>query len=307
MLLKRFIPYYFFCRVLFRYRVLFIYFNGGPFMLKKYVLHAMEPIFYKLAKIKIVVMPFGGDVQVMTRSKNLYYKHAMVSDYPMFWKYYDLNGKNIDRWTRHADWVVAGGDSVDYMYHWDSLMVSGLSIDTKHWEPEERMRHEEKAGLRILHAPNHPMLKGTDALIAAIELLKNEGLNIELILLRGVPNAEIRRAMIDADLLADQFVIGWFGLFALEGMAMGKPVLCNLRNDLIELFVKADMVERHEIPLINTDLLDIADKIRWAYYNREELSAIGEKGRDFVQKHQSVERFGRNFSEILNALGIRNE
>ncbi|MHC5076615.1 MAG: hypothetical protein ACYTFM_09330, partial [Planctomycetota bacterium] len=41
--LKRCIPYYFFCRALFRYRVLFICYNGGPFILKQYFLHALEP------------------------------------------------------------------------------------------------------------------------------------------------------------------------------------------------------------------------------------------------------------------------
>ncbi|UCG08669.1 MAG: glycosyltransferase, partial [Desulfobacterales bacterium] len=295
--MKRIIPYYLFCRVLFRYRALFIYFNGGPFISKKYVLHALEPIFYKVAKAKVVVMPYGGDVQVLTRSRNLYFKHAVACDYPRFWEKYGLNRKNIDRWTRHAGWVITGADWIEYMYHWDSLMLGHFSIDMERWAPAERKGHQESAKLRILHAPNHPMIKGTDALVAAIELLKSEGLDLELILLRGVPNDEIRRAMQDVDLVADQFVIGWYAMFAIEAMAMGKPVLCYLRKDLVELYVKAGLVVEDEIPLINTDLSDIASKIRWAYYHREELRAKGKRGREFVKKHHSIERIGRFFAE----------
>ena len=303
-LLKPLTSYYLFCRALFRYRVLFIYFNGGPLYSMK-LLYRLEPIFYKLAKIKIVVMPYGSDVQILTRCKNLYFRHAVGCDYPKFWKDHAHNPKNIERWTRHANWVISGADWVEYMHHWDTLMLGHFSIDMERWAPVKEKEHEKSAKLRIMHAPNHTKIKGTDALIAAIELLKREGLDIELILLQGVPNAEIRRAMENADLVADQFVIGWYAMFAIEAMAMEKPVLCYLREDLIDLYVKAGLVAEDEIPLINTELRDIASKIRWAYGNREELNAIGKKGRKFVQKHHSTEHVGRVFTEILNELGIK--
>jgi glycosyltransferase involved in cell wall biosynthesis len=306
-LLKHFSPFYLFGRALFRYRVLFICYNGGPFILKQYFLHALEPIFYKLAKTKIVVMPYGGDIQVLTRCKNMHFRHTVVSDYPNFKRNYALNLRNIDRWTRHANWVLASGDAVDYMYHWDSLTVNFLPIDTQRWAPTERTGHQEDTRLRILHAPNHPMIKGTDDLIKAIELLKREGLDIELNLLRGVPNNEIQSAMADADLVADQFVMGWYGMFAIEAMSMGKPVLCYLREDLIKLFVKAGLVIEGEIPLVNTDLLDIASRIKWAYNNREEIKAIGKKGREYVQNHHSTAQVGRNFAKILNELEIEGQ
>ena len=305
--LKHCIPYYLFCRAIFRYRVLFIYFNGGPLITKKYVLRTLEPFFYKLANVKIVVMPYGSDIQVLTRSRNLYFRHTVGCDYPKFWKDYGRNRRNIDRWTRHSNWVLGGADWVEYMYHWDSLMLGHFSIDTERWAPTEREGKKEDVNLRILHAPNHLKIKGTDALIAAIDLLKQDGLHLELILLRGVPNDEIRKAMDEADLVADQFVIGWYAMFAIEAMAMEKPVLCYLREDLVELYVKAGLVTEDEIPLINTDLREIVGKIRWAYYNREELKAIGRKGREFVLKHHSVQHVGRAFAEILDEIGIKRK
>jgi hypothetical protein len=76
---------------------------------------------------------------------------------------------------------------------------------------------------------------------------------------------------------------------------------------LFELYIKAGLVSEDEMPLINTELFDIASKIRWAYDNREELRAIGKKGREFVEKYHSTEYVGRVFAQILNELGIKKK
>ena len=63
-----------------------------------------------------------------------------------------------------------------------------------------------------------------------------EGEPIELRLVERVPNTEIRRQLAEADIVADQFIVGWYALFAIEAMAMAKPTLCFLREDLLELY-----------------------------------------------------------------------
>jgi glycosyltransferase involved in cell wall biosynthesis len=300
------IPFYLFLRCLFRYKSLFIHFHGGPLWTTR-ILDRFEPHFYRMAKIKVVVMPYGSDVQVLTRSKNLYFKHTVSIDYPNFRKYRRRVSNSVDRWTRHADWVISGCEWVDYMYHWDTLMLAHFSIDLDRWNPTKQEHGVDKTGkLRILHAPNHVAIKGTKALVDAVETLKKEGLNIELVLMRGVPNSEIQKAIESVDLVADQFVIGWYAMFAMEAMAMKKPVLCYLREDLIDLYVKAGLLRREEIPVINTNLLEIEEKIRWAFSHREELIKIGERSREFVRNHHSTERIGEVFTNILTSLGLRS-
>jgi glycosyltransferase involved in cell wall biosynthesis len=298
------IPFYLFLRCLFRYKSLFIYFHGGPLRTTR-ILDRFEPHFYRMAKIRVVVMPYGSDVQVLTRSKNLYFKHTVSIDYPNFRNYRRRVSNSVDRWTRHADWVISGCEWVDYMYHWDTLMLAHFSIDLDRWNPTKQEPGVDKTGkLRILHAPNHVASKGTKALVDAVETLKKEGLNIELVLMRNVPNSEIQKAIKSVDLVADQFVIGWYAMFAIEAMAMKKPVLCYLREDLIDLYVKAGLVKRDEIPIINTNILGIAEKIKWIYSHREELIKIGEGGRKFVKDHHSTERIGEVFTNILTSLGL---
>ncbi len=49
-------------------------------------------------------------------------------------------------------------------------------------------------------------------------------------LVQGMPNDEARATYQRADMIADQFLIGAYALFAIEGMALGKPVLCHLER-----------------------------------------------------------------------------
>jgi glycosyltransferase involved in cell wall biosynthesis len=295
-------PLYLFLRALFHYKVLFIYFNGGPLM-DCVILKHIEPYLYKIAELRILVMPYGSDVQNLALTPNLYFRHAMSVDYPTYHRRYDERSANVMRWTQHADWIISGCEWVDYMGYWDTLMLGHFSIDMEQWRPE-KVTGSPQRSFRILHAPNHPKIKGTDALMKAVDILKSEGLDIELIILRGVPNSEIQAVMSTVDIVADQFVMGWYAMFAIEAMSMEKPVLCYIRPDLLDLYTKAGLIEPHELPLLNTHLLDIADQIRWAYLNRDLLPQLGKRGRAYVEKHHSTKAVGAVFADILSKLDI---
>lgn len=297
---RLFAAYALFVRALFTYRCLFFYFNGG--CANRPVISRVEPLLYAIAGMKIVVMPYGSDVQVMTRSRNLHFRHVMGIDYPMVSKAHRAIARNVDRWSRHADWVIGGCEWVDYMVTWDTLMSGHFSIDMERWHPVEDA--PRSATFKVLHAPNHKAIKGTQLLVDAIDRLKAEGLDIELVLLQRVPNDRIRQVMAEVDLVADQFVIGWYAMFALEAMAMEKPVLCYLRDDLVELYAKTDVLPPGELPILNTSSLEIAERLRWAYAHRDELPEIGRRGRAFVRKYHSTEAVGRVFAEILGQIGV---
>ncbi len=293
-----------FLRAIRRYRAIFIYFDGGPLFDSK-ILRRLEPRLYRLAKLKVVAMPFGSDVQVMMRSRNLHFKHALAHDYPHQNKGYRRVSDNLDRWSMHADAVLSGCEWVDYMYHWTHLQIAHFSIDMDQWQPGPSWRPISKTGpLRVFHAPNHKSIKGTQPLLQAIERLRAEGLDIELVTRRGVPNTEIREVIQTVDLVADQFVIGWYAMFALEAMCLKKPVLCYLREDLEDLYVKAGLLEKGECPLISADVLQIEERLRWAYHHRDELERRAEAGRPYVKRHHSLGKIGGDFAEVLRGIGI---
>lgn len=291
----------------YKYKCVYIYFNGGPLGLGTVFLWRAEPYLYHLAKTKVVVMPYGGDVQDMTRSPNLLFKDAMSRDYPEHRSRRPRIDTRIDLWTKLADHIISGCEWVDYMYHWDTLMIAHFSINTESWKPvvpdaEEVVRSDRK--LRILHAPNHKAIKGTQLVIRAIKELQEEGLGLELITLQQVPNDHIHDVIQSVDMIVDQLIIGWYAMFAIEAMACAKPVLCYLRDDLIQLYTVTGLIEPDEIPIINCSPLTIKQTIKNLASNPENLKKIGKKSREYVLKHHSTKAIGDVFASINQSIGL---
>ncbi len=290
-----------------RYKCIYIYFTGGPLGFATIFLRRIEPFLYKLAGIKVVVMPYGGDVQDLSRSPNLLFKSTMAVDYPEHRFRRKRIASKIDLWTKYADHVISGCEWVDYMYYWDTLTLAHFSIDTEAWRPvKQELESVSSASrpLRILHAPNHRAIKGTQYFIDAVKELNEEGLDIELILLERVPNDEVRRVMASADVVADQLIVGWYAMFALEGMAMGKPVLCYLREDLKQLYIASGLIAADEIPIINCSPATAKESIRNLALHRDKLPAIGKRSREYVIRHHSTQAVGRIFDDINRRMGL---
>ncbi len=86
-----------------------------------------------------------------------------------------------------------------------------------------------KGPIRIVHGPSDPNTKGSPLILAALDKLKSS-YDIELILVKGKPHAEAMQLYSGADIAIDQILYGWYGGFAVELMALGKPVLCHIRE-----------------------------------------------------------------------------
>ena len=302
-----FLPLYLLVRALYTYKCLYVYFNGGP--LGNYpVLWRVEPVLYKLAHVKVVVMPYGGDVQDLSRSANLLFKDAMARDYPIHRLRRRQIASRIDLWTRWADYIIGGCEWVDYMYYWSTLMLAHFSIDVDRWCPSDgrvsQAAPADQRKLRILHAPNHRTIKGTQFFIDAVNELVTEGLDIELVILERVPNHKVREVMASVDVVADQLVIGWYAMFALEAMAMAKPVLCYLRPDLEALYIGAGLVGVNEIPVVRCSPFTVKERIRELALHRAKLVDIGTRSRQFVLKHHSPQAVGKVFDRINRSLGV---
>ena len=222
-------------------------------------------------------------------------------DYPDFTRREAETLRDMEYCVAHSDHVMSGVDWVDYMPRWDSLNAGHFAIDTAEWTPApESAEREPDQPVVIFHAPNHRELKGTRFLIAACEELRAEGEPIELRLVERVPNTEIRRQLAEADIVADQFIIGWYALFAIEAMAMGKPVLCYLRPDLVELYTLYSFAG--ECPLVNTPVLEIKERLRELVHDAPRRRRLGIAGRSYVEAHHSLEAVGALFDGIYGSV-----
>jgi hypothetical protein len=299
-----------FIRSILRYKCLYIYFNGAS--LRNYpMIKKLEPKLLRLAKVKVVVMPYGGDVNDMHFGPNYKFKHALCTDYPQFYKLNKNTTEQINRWIQESDFVISGCDWVDYTYHWDQLMLAHFSIDVDRVSAGTKtpkvIRREFTVSepLKIFHAPNHKTIKGSSFIQKAVHDLHEEGYPIELMLIQKRPNSEILLEIEKADIVADQLVIGWYAMFALEGLSMSKPVICYLREDLIDLYVFAGVLEsRDELPFLNADTVTIKQKLKDVLEGRIDLNELSKKGLPYVRKYHSIEAVGKVFDNINKSINI---
>ncbi len=291
------------CWCLINCRSLLIYFDGGALADTAW-LWRTEPLLYRLAGVRTVVLAYGSDVQDLTRTTNLLFKHGMGKSYPGHRHRRRRVAAKVDLWTRWGDHVVAGADWVEYLYHWDSLQIGHFSIDTERWVPQNAPDAEPAGPLRVLHAPNHRALKGTEALQRAAARLCAEGVPIELTLLERVPNDEVRAAVAACDVVVDQLVIGWYAMFAIEGMASGKPVVCHVRPDLENFYIDAGLLEPAELPLVRADVRTIESVLRSLATDTDGRRAVGVRSRAFVETRHSLDRAGHDLEAIFRAVGV---
>lgn len=299
-LAKRLIePYVTFAWAIRNFDVFTIYASGT--ILRPTPLRYRELQLLHRAGKKVVLLAYGADVQVMSRFRGLTHKHATCMDYPDFTRREKETLRDMEYCVAHSDHVMSGVDWVDYMPRWDSLNAGHFAIDTDEWSvAAERDDGEPKGPVVVFHAPNHRELKGTRFLLAACQELVAEGEPLELRLVENVPNSEIRRQMAAADIVADQFIVGWYALFAIEAMAMGKPVLCYLRPDLLELYTLFSFAA--ECPLVNTPALEIKERLRELIHDAARRRELGAAGRRYVENHHSLGAVGATLDGIYRTV-----
>ncbi|MEI8394536.1 MAG: glycosyltransferase [Rhodospirillaceae bacterium] len=152
--------------------------------------------------------------------------------------------------------------------------------------------------LRIVHAPNHRAFKGSDLLIAAVEKLRAEGVPLELVLVERVPNERALEIYRTADVIFDQCLIGFHGYFALEGLAMGKPVMCYIRKP--ELYLLAP----DECPIILTGIATLEFDLRRIVLERNTLPEIGRRGRRYIERYHTPPAFAGRLKQAYSDLGV---
>jgi Glycosyl transferases group 1 len=138
----------------------------------------------------------------------------------------------------------------------------------------------DREELVVLHAPTDRQVKGTDHVIAAVEELRTRGVNARLDLVEGVAHAEVGGRIDGADIVVDQLMIGWYGGFAVEAMARGRPVLAAIREDQPE-----DNPFGDELPIVRTGPDQLADDLIALAGDRERMRRTGAAGIAFVERH----------------------
>lgn len=264
-----------------------------------------ELYIYRILGIPVFLWTYGADIRSQKVSQSMGEPNCCTDcDNPG--KYCicdDTKAKgNLNKLVTLSRATFAGvGDMFDYTpgsindtYFWPiDLEADG----GKKYRPAYPRPSKDRA-LRIVHASNHRMFKGTRYLIKATEALRTEGLEVELVLVEKVPNREALEIYRSADLIFDQCLMGNYGYFALEGMALGKPVMCYIR--------KPDeyLLHPEECPIINTHVRTLKDDIRRLVEKQDKLTETGIQGRKYIEKYFTIEAFAERLGRAYKDLGV---
>jgi hypothetical protein len=243
---------------------------------------------------RLYTYTYGADVRTRTATLALG-RYNLCIDCPEPMKFCmcdDAEGcDNIARIRASATMMMAMGDMLAYVpdarnFHFWPIDTGQVRYVGTDWS--------KNRVLRVAHAPNHAHFKGTQYLVRAIERLRSEGHAVELIQVQGVPNSEVMALFASCDLVADQFIAGFHGYTALEAMALGKPVLCYLRDP--------DMaIDPASCPIINVWPDTVYDTLKDCLEGRHDLAALGRRSRSYVEHYYSLEAVALRLGQLYLA------
>jgi len=143
-------------------------------------------------------------------------------------------------------------------------------------------------------------IKGTGAVIAAIERLQSEGIPVRLVFVTTVRNTEVRFLQVQADVIVDQLNYGRYGAGAREGMMLGKPTVCYINPN--EVTSSAALPWLREVPLVSATEETIYEVLRDLLVDEERRRKIGQAGRAYARKWHSADACAERYEAIYDLI-----
>ena len=190
---------------------------------------------------------------------------------------------------RRADAQIVG--SYDALRWVPEAEVVPVGLDLAKYEPVPPAANPR---VRVVHATTSRAKKGTEAVIAACERL---GADLDVV--ENVRHDEALERYRRADIVVDQFNAGWYGVFAIEGMALGKPVVGYLRDEPREQTERAFGVK---VPIVSTTKETLAERLQPLVESAEERRRIGAASRAYAERVHDGEKIADRLIEIYGRL-----
>ena len=146
----------------------------------------------------------------------------------------------------------------------------------------------------VVHAPSNREKKGTGFVIEACAELP-----VELDIVEGVPHDVARERYARADIVVDQLNAGWHGVFALEAMALGKPVVTHLTPDVVELSAAGYGVR---VPIVPATPATLVAALRPLVEQPALRRELGAAGRAYVEEVHDIDRIADRLIDLYGSL-----
>ena len=230
----------------------------------------------------LTLVPKALQVPILRAARKKFVYHFLGSD---------IRRKTPDElaYARRADARIVGSyDAVRWVPDAD---VVPPGIELSRFAPAPA---SDRPRPLVVHAPSNRRHKGTEHVIAACERLP-----VDLDVVERVRHDEARERYARADIVVDQLNAGWYGVFAIEAMALGKPVLAFLKDDALERTERAFGVR---VPIVQTTKETLVETLERPVASPDERRRIGEESRAYVERVHDSSKVADRLLEIYARL-----
>jgi hypothetical protein len=203
----------------------------------------------------------------------------------------DIRGKSPEElaYGRLADAQIIGSyDAVRWIPEAD-IVPPGIDLNAIDPVPPRTV-----GPLRVAHAALSRRRKGTELVVAACAEL---GLDLDVI--ENVRHDEVGPRLAEADIVVDQLNSGWYGLFAIEAMAYGKPVAGYIHEEAAARTAEAFGLD---LPIVRTTKESLTEDLRALAASDDERRARGAAGRDYVERVHDADAMADRLLAIYSQL-----
>jgi glycosyltransferase involved in cell wall biosynthesis len=189
---------------------------------------------------------------------------------------------------RFDAWIVGSYAATRWVP--DAIVVP-VGIDLRDYPPFPPVERERPL---VVHAPSDLEKKGTRHIVEACERLP-----VDLDVVHGVPHDEAVERFQRADIVVDQMHYLWHGIFTIECLAYGKPVVTRLDPEAVE---KTERAFGLRVPIVQATTEDLVEKLRPLVESFELRKRLGEEGRAYAERVHDIDRIADRLIEIYQAL-----
>lgn len=234
---------------------------------------------------KVFMHHWGTDVRRLSIAKtlNMFAKSKVENENEIIERL-EYFGKYIN------DCIVADIELHEYVKEfYNKVHIVRQALDLGSYIQKDNFEFRKERPI-IVHAPTSTDFKGTRYINAAIESLELK-YNIEYKLVQNMSHDAAKEIYQNADIIIDQLHSSGHGLLSLEGMAMGKPVICSVSEFMKDFYPK-------DLPLVPANPKNIKEQLEKLIKDFELRKVLGEKGRKYVENYHDHNLIAKQLIEI---------
>lgn len=185
---------------------------------------------------------------------------------------------------------------------WHPDLARGVDVPEEWREPKApgELLIYHSVGNFELRTINGVNVKGTGAVIRAIERLKIEGHPVRLLFRKEVPSLYNRWILAQADIIVDQLNYGRYGATAREGMMLGRPVVGRLNKTEPGGIPPVRCIA--ESPIVDADEETVYEALKRLVVSPEERERIGREGRAHALRWWSKDVLAERYERVYDHL-----